>query len=809
STNTNMTGGATITQDQAIGGEARLYRDNGGTPVLLDTTDTTIAPGQSSVSFNLGLPDNPALQLAVPEDTWTITVQLQDAAGNIRTGTMGGSLIADYTTPPATGLNVEADGGAPVGYANANSTEITMIASINTGGAADADEWVAELLLGFTPFGTSVTQTNLASGSISLVVGTGQVPEGDPVVFRIQVTEPSGNQSVSTDTGTIIVDYTPPALAGGITAIGQDENLVSGYLNSTNNNLEVTVTGLSGKGAEGGTAEVFKGGGAFTPVLESDAISGDSATFDLGIWGETALQDAVTAGTYDLTVRLTDAAGNLGSWSGTIGTLIADYTNDLSIAIGGAHSLDTNHDGETDTLELEFNEAVYDSLTTPGDWRMRVSGPNSYDSFGNWHTDVSSVATANVSNDKYLRLTLTPNNIDSTWTMQMQIDNSPSGQVLTDRAGNPIDSSFPGWSSSWTEVTVADEAPAVLLSVTVVTDNGGAGFFNADTDELELTFSEDLDDTYFSTWTIPGDLEEFFEIGGADPLDVDGGNFNNQVVVTLGGSDNILQLYQNGAGSCTAPFDTTVTPTTIAVAVNTTTTTHYLYGADGNLVYAPTVTPPSFSVVGSSGMGGMGGVVITRGPNAGGSAATRSSTQTPLVLPSNWPSMDQSGGSGESAGENPSAAAPYSAPAVERRNQSTRTAATGRSAATNVVAPPPPVQSEEAPKTVSVLAKGAAPPADADPAAVVAVTATVSDDGTSEDPVVVAQSPPGARGPAGTVTGRGAATAAGGEPAARSSTAAILALAAIMVILAGAALMVLSRLGRGVAKKKDGENRAE
>ena len=173
--------------------------------------------------------------------------------------------------------------------------------------------------------------------------------------------------------------------------------------------------------------------------------------------------------------------------------------------------------------------------------------------------------------------------------------------------------------------------------------------------------------------------------------------------------------------------------------------------------------------------------------------------------------MNQSDGSGESAGENPSAAAPYSAPAVERRDQSTGTAATGRSAATSVVAPPPLAQSEEAPKTVTVLPKGAALSADADPAALAALTATVPNGGTSEDPVVVAQSPPGTRGPAGAVTGRSAAAAAGGEPAARSSTAAILALIAVMIILAGAALMVLSRLGRGraVVKDKNGESRAE
>ena len=492
--------------------------------------------------------------------------------------------------------------------------------------------------------------------------------------------------------------------------------------------------------------------------------------------------------------------------SGTLGTVTGDYSDDLAYVT--LHSLDTDHDGTSETVEIQFNEPVRDSFADATTWQVeRKDTVGNRDYFDNFSTSVSSItfpATDSDPNDEYITVSITAPAFSG--TPQLRIRRGADG--ITDLAGNPYGGTDPSW------VDVDDKAQAVLLSASI-DDKGTAGLFNSlnnTNDTRYLVFSADIDAP--SGWSADS-AEAFFEFGlpttdGNNFQDIDGGD-SITLLYTRNPSNDTLRIRQDAeSGSGPASFNLILTGSTVAVVANEypvgTPTIFFRGESDGLGVYLSAAQTASFSVVGGAGTRGAGGVSI------GGVSAEPAAGRTAenlLILPQNWPSSDQSN---ESIPDTRTATAPYSAPAVERRNLNSSAVATARSAAapTSSVAPTPPAPSAAALKVVSLLPKEIAPPMDVDSVTVPTVTATVPDADTTQDPVVVAQTPRTLDDPVIVANARGA-TVAGDDAGGRGSAAAILALVAIMVILAGAALMVLSRLGRGhtVAPNEDGESRAE
>ena len=89
--NTNMTATATIIGDDATRGKAELYLED-----KLIASDSSIASGDTQVTFDLGISTNAELQ-AVITSSGTISAKLYDEAGNSSTSSVGNpTLTVDY-----------------------------------------------------------------------------------------------------------------------------------------------------------------------------------------------------------------------------------------------------------------------------------------------------------------------------------------------------------------------------------------------------------------------------------------------------------------------------------------------------------------------------------------------------------------------------------------------------------------------------------------------------------------------------------------------------------------------------------------
>ena len=899
--------------------------------------------GGSAVVTLLAIPDSAELQTMVPDAgpgpvDRDFTVRLYDAAGNAGPESPAYSrLTADYTVPTkATNVNAVAlDGSPPAGYANSSTTTIRVTASIVP--SAGSDQWVAELLLDGDPLVPTVTQTDLSSGSILLDWDAGTtanlqalMPQDSPTAtdpgtthtFTVAVSIPSGNESVSDDSDTIVADYTPPdapsslsvTIAGGtvvsgyinstntnltgsssfgsnqanggqvhlyydgsgtplqsrpvtsgsqtsvsfdlgfttpaqmqaalsestfdgsgqpiarvftsraqdyagnissprtgpsrtidytapsdpstITGMGDNGNEVPGYTNTTNTDLDVTVSGIPvayGGSALGGTAELYLDHAQLpTRKFSGTITSSGQVVIDLDTTNNTQLRAAVPTGSHTLTVVLTDAAGNVAGESTTFGTVVADYVLPYVVA---AHSLDTNFDGDSDSLELEFDDAILDSSVVSSRWRMRHVG-GTYDTFpagGAFSTAVTSFGSVNVANDKYFRLTLTPSNIVGTGSMQYD---TSAVDGVRDLAGNEF--------GDISATAATDMARAVLVgALNDETGQSTAGIFNEDGDELRLTFSENLRASDVASWTA-ADMEVFFTFSGVD--DSDGGNFHSGVAAALDTDNRILLLTQTGAGASTNVVDATANDTLVSVTAYFN-GAQLFYGADDNPVHTSAGITRTFSVSGGGSGGYVSGpgVAITGTGRAGTASSPR--LQTTLLPPLEWPS-DQApvhdGPASEVAG-----AAPGSADSPIAVNLTADGAR--RAGAPTQPVPTRPVQPRRQPgsETATAVLPNQSPVRPLDTAATMAghevsTSRILENSATIETPRGSAES--GAH----VATSTGGAVAVGAAPAPVDPTPAAVAsreaggtgwqalilFAAALFMLAGGALLALSLMGR-------------
>ncbi len=210
-TNTDLTASATITTAQATGGKAELYIG-----ATLIATDSSIAGGDTSVTFDVGTSTTGGLQTAVATGG-VATVRLYDAAGNSVTSSVGNpTLIVTYTPPTApTAVTLTPVGGTIVANAlNATNTDLTASATITAGQATGGK---AELYIGATLI---ATDNSIAGGdtSVTFDVGTStttalQVAVTTGGVATVKLYDASANTSISSvGNPTLVVDYSAPTL---------------------------------------------------------------------------------------------------------------------------------------------------------------------------------------------------------------------------------------------------------------------------------------------------------------------------------------------------------------------------------------------------------------------------------------------------------------------------------------------------------------------------------------------------------------------------------------------------------------------
>jgi len=273
--NTNMTASATVVAGQATGGSAELLL--GSTTIA---TDTSIAAGDSSLTFNLNFSTSADLQAAIAAGG-QLTVRLIDAAGNISLASTAVNLIVDYVKPSATlstsrsTMKIGETATISVQLSEPSSTFILTDVTM-TGGSLGT--FVAVSSTQYTFVFTPTVGINGGSASLSIAGGA--------------FTDTAGNTNTATSTLSLTFDTSAPAVP-----------VVSGVAPVLTNDATPT---LSGTAEVGSTVVVSDSSTTPATVLATLVAVDGTWTFDAATLSE---------GNHSIVATATDAAGNTSASS--------------------------------------------------------------------------------------------------------------------------------------------------------------------------------------------------------------------------------------------------------------------------------------------------------------------------------------------------------------------------------------------------------------------------------------------------------------------------------------------------------------
>ena len=190
-TNTNLTAQATIVAGEATGGEAELLKDgNSFSPAI---KDTSIAAGDTTVTFDFGSADNSTLQSKISSGG-IFTVRLKDAAGNSNTSAVGNpTLTVDYTIPSVTTVQVQ----------NTTTINVTFSKAMGGAGVTTPGNYVISGT-GKGSFNSNPDSVSLSnSNTYSLTWSSGEMKTGDDVTITVTgVQDYIGNSISASNSGT-------------------------------------------------------------------------------------------------------------------------------------------------------------------------------------------------------------------------------------------------------------------------------------------------------------------------------------------------------------------------------------------------------------------------------------------------------------------------------------------------------------------------------------------------------------------------------------------------------------------------------
>ncbi|MDB6095485.1 MAG: hypothetical protein JWM32_3047 [Verrucomicrobia bacterium] len=338
-TNTNLTATATIMPGQATGGRAELYI---GASVV--AADSSIAGGDSTVTFDLGATTAGALQAAIASGG-VASVKLYDLSGNSATSTVANpTLVIDYLAPTApTAVTLGPIGGTVVtNTLNGTNTNLTAAAGIV---AADAAGGSAGLYVGASLIATDAliggtdTTVTFDLGTTTTATLQAAVLTGGVVTVRLE--DAAGNASISSaGNPTLVVDYVASTVATisgpAAAAYGLGANLDF----TINFSEAVTVSGAP-------NLEILIGGTTRTAVY----LSG-SGTMQLVFRYVVQASDYAPSG--DVVVSaLALNGGTISDANATLAVLTFSAPTLTGIAVDARfHSADSNHDSKLGLLEL-------------------------------------------------------------------------------------------------------------------------------------------------------------------------------------------------------------------------------------------------------------------------------------------------------------------------------------------------------------------------------------------------------------------------------------------------------------------------
>ena len=345
-----------------------------GTPVVIGLTGTgaaagntlTVNWGSQTVTYTLLAGDisGGSATVTVPlativaqgNGTFDVTATLTDAAGNASANSTATSVTVDTAAPPAPSItSIAENGGGGINTVEASDGTPVVVGLAGTGAAAGNTLTVN--------WGSQTVTYTLLAGDISGGSATVTVPLATIVAqgngtFNVTATlsDAAGNGSSNSTAIPVTVDTTAPN-APSITSIA--ENSGGGINTVEASDGTPVVVALTGTGAAAGdTLTVNWGGQAVTYSLTAGDISGGSATVTVPV----ATITAQGQGTFDVTARLTDAAGNASANSSATSVTV-DTAAPASPSIT---SITENNGGGINAGEASNGTPVVVALTGTG-----------------------------------------------------------------------------------------------------------------------------------------------------------------------------------------------------------------------------------------------------------------------------------------------------------------------------------------------------------------------------------------------------------------------------------------------------------
>src|SRR5439155_1877694 len=368
-----------ITTDTGSSSSDRITSDttlvlNGTAEANSTVTVTRVGPGVigSATANGSGIWSFDYTAMNLADGTYTFTATATDAAGNTSSASANFVVTIDTLVPtPPTGLDLAAADDSGV----SNSDNITKNTSALTiSGTGEANSTV-ELFDGATSKGTTIASvTGSWTKDISLTAGVHSI--------TATATDAAGNVSAASGALSITIDTTAPAAPST-----PDLNAASDSGSSSTDNLtSVKTPTFTGTAEANSTVQLFRGGSTSLGTTTADGT---------GAWALT-VGSALADGTYSITAKATDLAGNTSVASGALSVTIDTSAPGLPSFTGittdtGSSSSDRITSDTTLVLNgtAEANSTVTVTRVGPG-----VIGSATANGSGIWTFDYTATSLA-------------------------------------------------------------------------------------------------------------------------------------------------------------------------------------------------------------------------------------------------------------------------------------------------------------------------------------------------------------------------------------------------------------------------------
>ena len=433
------------------GGGINAAEASNGTPVVVGLAGTGAAAGDTlsvnwggqTVTYTLLAADisGNSATVTVPlatiaaqgQGTFNVTAGLTDIAGNVGANSTATPVTVDTAAPTAAVAitAIATDSGTSSSDYITNDTTLTVS---GTHGSLGAGETVQVSSDGGASW-ADVTTSTASTWSY-----TDPTPHGTSFTYQARIVDTVGNVGANTASQAVTIDTAAPT-APSITAI--PENGGGGINAAEASNGTPVVVGLAGTGAAAGdTLTINWGGQTVTYTLLAADISGNSATVTVPA-GTIAAQGQ---GTFNVTARLTDIAGNAGANSTATPVTVDTAAPTAEVAITAIAT-----DSGTSSSDFVTNDTT-----------LTVSGT---------HGSLGSGETVQVSSDGGASWVDVTTSTASTWSYT---DPTPHGTSFTYQA-RIVDTVGNVGANTDSQAVTIDTAAPTAPSITAIPENGGGG----------------------------------------------------------------------------------------------------------------------------------------------------------------------------------------------------------------------------------------------------------------------------------------------------------------------------------------------